>query len=416
MTLSQEKIEKNMSAGAASSSAADAPAAKKPLPRVVDIADATEEDDNSENNKSLLRHLIGQLKVGMDLSRVTLPTHVLEPRSLLEKLTDFLCHADILVGAAEKTTALERIVEVTRWYLSGWHMRARGVKKPYNPILGETFECHYELPGNHRVDYFAEQVSHHPPISAFHVACPTAEMFIDGWYYPKSRFLGNSAASLGEGRCSLQLKKWGETYVLTWPNVYARGILFGSLTLEMGGKVSIECDDSGYHAEVEFKTKGMFGGEYNLIEGKIKHKGNKKTLYKIHGKWNEKMVIVDEQAGGGKHAPSEPFFDPAEQSVFRKVIAEDDDLPDTNSLRIWAAVTEALLKKDLHGATAAKTQIEEKQRSEKKDRKDRKEEWEVRFFHKANKHDWVYNSSPIDESVMREHESGDEKEEDADGE
>jgi pterin-4a-carbinolamine dehydratase len=33
--------------------------------------------------------------------------------------------------------------------------------KPFNSILGETFEI-----TNSKFDYIAEQVSHHPPISA----------------------------------------------------------------------------------------------------------------------------------------------------------------------------------------------------------------------------------------------------------
>jgi hypothetical protein len=41
--------------------------------------------------------LIAQLRKGTDLSRVTLPTFVLEPRSLLEKFTDFMSHPDLVI-------------------------------------------------------------------------------------------------------------------------------------------------------------------------------------------------------------------------------------------------------------------------------------------------------------------------------
>jgi hypothetical protein len=36
------------------------------------------------------------------------------------------------------------------------------IKKPFNPILGET----YELVTN-KFRFFAEQVNHHPPVTAF---------------------------------------------------------------------------------------------------------------------------------------------------------------------------------------------------------------------------------------------------------
>lgn len=296
---------------------------------------------------------------------------------------------------------------MARWYLSGWHLRAKGVKKPYNPILGETFEATYTLSDGKQMSFFAEQVSHHPPISAFHAQCPGRNIVVDGYYYPKSRFLGNSAASLGEGRSFVHLMDHQETYIVTWPNVYARGILFGSLVMELGGKVSIECPETQYVCEIEFKTKGMFGGEYNKIEGKIKHPKHKKALYKITGKWNEVLTLTDEATG-----KTTPFFDPSTAPRLRKFIPEDDQLPPTNSLHIWAGVTEALLNKDLDNATKCKSELEERQRKEKQDRKEKGEEWQVKHFRKINKHDWVHNESPAAERAAGQQElSSDEEEE-----
>lgn len=38
-------------------------------------------------------------RVGMDLSKVTFPTFVLEPRSMLERITDFMSHPDLIFGS-----------------------------------------------------------------------------------------------------------------------------------------------------------------------------------------------------------------------------------------------------------------------------------------------------------------------------
>jgi oxysterol-binding protein-related protein 8 len=38
-------------------------------------------------------------------------------------------------------SAEERMLIVLRWYLSSWYIRPKGVKKPYNPVLGEVFKC-----------------------------------------------------------------------------------------------------------------------------------------------------------------------------------------------------------------------------------------------------------------------------------
>lgn len=50
----------------------------------------------SEENKNLMWVLLRQLRPGMDLSRVVLPTFVLEPRSFLSKLSDYYYHGDLL--------------------------------------------------------------------------------------------------------------------------------------------------------------------------------------------------------------------------------------------------------------------------------------------------------------------------------
>jgi len=40
------------------------------------------------------------VRPGMDLSKIALPTFVLEPRSLLERITDFFSHPDLIFGYA----------------------------------------------------------------------------------------------------------------------------------------------------------------------------------------------------------------------------------------------------------------------------------------------------------------------------
>jgi hypothetical protein len=39
--------------------------------------------------------------------------------------------------------------------------------RSYNPVLGEFFRCRYDYPDGGVAYYVAEQVSHHPPISAW---------------------------------------------------------------------------------------------------------------------------------------------------------------------------------------------------------------------------------------------------------
>ena len=46
---------------------------------------------------SVITHLLSQVRIGMDLTKIVLPTFILEKRSLLEMYADFLAHPDLFV-------------------------------------------------------------------------------------------------------------------------------------------------------------------------------------------------------------------------------------------------------------------------------------------------------------------------------
>ena len=86
-----------------------------------------------------------------------------------------------------------------------------GVKKPLNPILGEIFTGYWEYPDNTRGYYISEQTSHHPPKSSYFFMAPDHGIRIDGALVPRSKFLGNSAASMMEGVAVLRLLNVGKS-------------------------------------------------------------------------------------------------------------------------------------------------------------------------------------------------------------
>lgn len=352
--------------------------------------------------KGLLMHLLSQLRIGMDLTRVTIPSYFLEPRSLLERLTDFTSHPQLIIEALDKGTPLERMVATVRWYVSGWHVRPKGVKKPYNPILGEFFRSYHELPDGSLITYLAEQVSHHPPVSAFYgqvrkgTNLERLEVEYSGWYYPRSKFLGNSMVSQAEGVLHVHLPWLKERYVCTWPSLYARGILFGSMLMEMGGKTVIECKETGLITEIEFKTKGLWGGEYNVLVGKIRTiKG--RTLYTFQGRWDRAIMIRRHISGESTDPPEEELFNARKVPVMEKIVEPIEQQDPNESRRKWLKVTEAILDNDLERATFHKSQLEQAQREAREEREARGITYYPKFFRKDEEEDlWV----PIDKQAM----------------
>lgn len=81
--------------------------------------------------------------------------------------------------------------------------------------------------------------------------------------------------------------------ILTQPNMYARGILFGKMKYELGDHSFVRCPELDLVADVDFKTKGWVGGTYNAIGGVIKRESTGEVLFELSGLWSEEMYIKD---------------------------------------------------------------------------------------------------------------------------
>ena len=348
-----------------------------------DAAETALEDDQ----KSIIMGIIGQLRPGMDLTRITLPTFILEPKSMLERITNFMAHPEIVTPIPRLDDPVQRFVEVVRFYMAGWHIRPPGVKKPLNPILGEYFAGYWTLEGGAPALYVAEQVSHHPPISAYCYYCPEHNIRIDGVLKPRSKFLGNSAGSMMEGQAALHFLNHNETYTLTQPNMYARGILFGRMRMELGDHSFIRCEKTDLMADIEFKTKGFISGKYDTIGGVIKRIGTGEKLYEIEGKWNEQMTIKNL-----KTKKTETFFDATARKETAVTTKPVEQMGERESRRLWKETTDAIKARDQHAATQAKGEIEDDQREQARLRQERGESWKPRLFKKIGEEDYILDA------------------------
>ncbi|KAK9448843.1 uncharacterized protein V1518DRAFT_418362 [Limtongia smithiae] len=348
-------------------------------------------DEVDGDHRNMLLSIISSLRPGSDLSRITLPTFILERKSMLERITNQLSHPNLLLEAHASSSAIDRFIGVVRWYLSGWHITPKAVKKPLNPVLSEYFTCYWDLPNDTRAYYIAEQTSHHPPKSSYFYMSPENHIRIDGTLVPRSRFLGNSAASLMEGVGYLTFldrqdeNGTTERYELTQPNMYARNILIGKLKYELGDHSIIRCDGNDLIADIEFKVKGFISGTYNAIAGKIMRQSDGQVLYEITGKWNEIMEIKN-MNNGHKSVLFDSF---KAKPMFPTVrpLAEQGPL---ESRRLWHKVTNALARKDHELATDEKFKIEDQQRQEAKKREEEGVEWHPRLFKRTKEPlEWI---------------------------
>lgn len=356
-----------------------------------------------------------------------------------------------VTSASELEDPVERFIAVVRYFISGWHVKPKGVKKPYNPVLGEIHRCRWTYEDSSEAFYVCEQVSHHPPVSAYHYESPEHNLVIFGDIRPKSRFLGNSVATLMQGTNKIvflkvgkeakefsklfrsgkapeddsqtQLQRsdslqsvdsnsgksiaqsvGGEEYVLTLPNVYGRGILFGTMYMELGDTAQIQCAANGLTCDLKFETKGFFSGVYNGISGKIKRNGE--LLHTVSGRWSDQVYIQKGKSGPkdllydalGLHvhpyyimqSPGKPFtprpaLEPTQATCVQPAMPNNynvEDLEPNESRRIWAKVTEYLTfpNRNIDLATVEKQKVEDAQRDAARVRSESDTTFEPRFF------------------------------------
>ncbi|XP_026507529.1 oxysterol-binding protein-related protein 9 isoform X1 [Terrapene carolina triunguis] len=382
----------------------------------LDDRDDDGEGESVEEHKSVIMHLLSQVRLGMDLTKVVLPTFILERRSLLEMYADFFAHPDLFVSISDQKDPKDRMVQVVRWYLSAFHAGRKGsvAKKPYNPILGEIFRCHWILPNaenednmepvsegpipwvtKNSVTFVAEQVSHHPPISAFYAECFSKRIQFNAHIWTKSKFLGMSIGVHNIGQGCVTCLDYDEHYILTFPNGYGRSILTVPW-IELGGECSISCSKTGYNANIVFHTKPFYGGKKHRVTAEIFSPNDKKSFCSIEGEWNGVMYA--------KYATGESvvFIDTKKMPTIKKKVKKLEDQEEYESRCLWKDVTYNLKIRDIDAATDAKHRLEERQRAEARARKEKETSWETRLFHEDGEC-WVYDEPLLKRLAATKH-------------
>jgi len=383
-----------------------------------DEEEETEVDMKSQG--SVITHLLSQVRIGMDLTKIVLPTFILERRSLLEMYSDFFAHPDLFVSIADGQTPEDRMVTVLKWYLSSFHAGRRSsiAKKPYNPILGETFRCHWKLDDDEKKEeapekesekasevdsdrkltdegplpwcksddlvFVAEQVSHHPPITAFYCEHVKKRIAVNAHIYTKSSFLGMSVAVHNIGQGKLTLLDHNEEYVVSFPSGFARSILTVPW-VELGGKISINCPQTNYTAQIEFKCKQFFSSDVNKVTAEVCGPGQKKPFLKVDGEWNGKMMAKWTNSGR-----TEVFVDINQMTISDKLCKKVNEQLRYESRRLWRDVTYGLKSNDIEAATAGKFALEQRQREEAAQRKEAGVKWDTKLFHQIGEN-WFFN-------------------------
>jgi oxysterol-binding protein 1 len=219
--------------------------------------------------------------LGKDLFRVPLPVNFSEPLSMLQRLCEEMEYSELLDQAARSGDPSERIMLVGLFAISGYSSTDCRLTKPFNPLLGETFEYVSREKG---FRYMSEQVSHHPPISACH--CESANWILWSDANVKNKFSGRCLELIPEGYTHIVLKTTGDHYIFRKVKSAVYNIIVGKLWLDHYGTMKIEnVKNKSLYCQIEFKPAGWTDSK--KVHLKVLHEGIE-TL-EMEGKWNHHM-------------------------------------------------------------------------------------------------------------------------------
>ncbi|KAG2433146.1 hypothetical protein HYH02_012847 [Chlamydomonas schloesseri] len=161
----------------------------------------------------------------VNLINTPFPVNIFEPRSYLEKLADVWVYPRYLTAAAQATDPVERMKLVTTWFIAGLHHAFANWRKPFNPILGETWQAAL----SDGTTMFMEQISHHPPVSAFHMEGPGGSYRFRGLSQPtvsiQVKYYGFKTVAKGFRYVEF---RDGTRIELHYPQYYIKNVVYGS--------------------------------------------------------------------------------------------------------------------------------------------------------------------------------------------
>lgn len=349
-----------------------------------DAGSSTGAKDHADETDKRQQHFTSYRDyIGMDItSLVTLPVWIMEPFSILQRMAEIMEYHTHLDTASSTEDQYDRLAWVLAFTMGPYGAMER-TWKPFNPILGETFEV--DLEGG--VRFFAEQVSHHPPIGVGHGEN-------ENWTYdivsaPSTKFLGNSVEVYPIGRSRIKLKSTGEVFTLVPPNVKANNVIVGSTWIDNDGAFSLVNTTTGARVSMYFTPCGWFGSGRYQMSGHIISAEGKKVMA-VGGLWNEYLDC-------------------------QRCDEEGDPLPTAEKKRLWECVAKpegdiykfthfahklmsgkginplpsdarrrrdrlALQLCDNSTAGTHKHLLEEAQRADRREREARGEQWQPRWF------------------------------------
>ncbi|CAI0425853.1 unnamed protein product [Linum tenue] len=226
--------------------------------------------------------------IGKDLSGVCLPVYFNEPISSLQKCFEDLEYSHLVDQALEwgkQGNDLMRILNIAAFAVSGYASTEGRQCKPFNPLLGETYEADYPDKG---LRFFSEKVSHHPMVVACH--CEGRGWTFWGDSNLKGKFWGRSIQLDPVGILTLRFED-GETFQWSKVTTSIYNIILGKLYCDHYGTMRIKGSGT-YSCRLKFKEQSIIDRNPHQVHGFVQDNRTGQKVAMLVGKWDEAMYYV----------------------------------------------------------------------------------------------------------------------------
>lgn len=251
--------------------------------------------------------------IGQDLTRITFPVAFNEPLSLLQRAAEDMEYSSLLDQAASCADSEQKLLYVAAFAISNYTATCHRLGKPFNPLLHETFE--YIQPRDAERNcagfrYVAEQVGHHPPVSAIHAeALPAATGETPAWTFwsdwePKMSLSGARCNVVADGVSQCRFAETGDHFSWSKVTTQVNGIIVGTMAITHFGEMKIVNHKTGESCVIEFQQRGLwdFSPDQARLVGVLRSQSGV-ARYALKGSWdsvNGHLCAAKAAGDGGK--------------------------------------------------------------------------------------------------------------------
>uniref|UniRef100_A0A674DYR6 Oxysterol binding protein 2b n=1 Tax=Salmo trutta TaxID=8032 RepID=A0A674DYR6_SALTR len=340
--------------------------------------------------------------IGKELSKIPMPVNFNEPLSMLQRLTEDLEYHELLDKAARCESSLEQLCLVAAFSVSSYSTTIHRTAKPFNPLLGETYELDRLEDFGYRS--LCEQVSHHPPAASHHVISQR------GWTLWQeitiaSKFRGKYLSIMPLGAIHLQFHSSGNHYVWRKVTSTVHNIIVGKLWIDQSGDIEIVNHRTKETCQLKFSPYSYFSREVpRKVTGVVSDSGGQ-AHYILSGTWDDKIesskIVQSSKGGSGSEGKQKTVY----QTLSPKLLWKKYPLPDNaenmyffsalaltlNEPEDGVGLTDSRLRPDQRlmeagrwdEANSEKQRLEEKQRAVRRRREaEATDGFQPQWFHK----------------------------------